>query len=219
MTELYLFRHVQSELNLQQGVIVGGRSNHTPPSELGLTQGPKLGAWITRQGLHPDFVEASPAVRTIATHDLAMTAAGILIPKIRTDDRLQELSQGVHEGKNRDEVYTPEVAEAIKQHHLKFKFDEGESMYEVYLRMKSWVHDKQAEYLGNTMGFAFTHGFAIRCYLGGERGWTHAQIRTNDVDNASATHIKFDENGQLYDFVMERDFNISTQDAPILGQT
>ncbi len=185
MTELYLFRHIQSEMNLQQGVIVGGRSNHTPPSELGLTQGPKLGAWITHHGLRFDFVDSSPAIRTRRTAQFIMEGAGFPKAKLKISKRLQELSQGVAEGMLRDEVYTTEVIERIKIEQLDFRLHKGESMRDTGYRYQTYIR-------------------------------THAEIRANEVDNASVTHVKFDENGQLYDFMVERDFNISTQDLPTL---
>lgn len=206
MTSLYLFRHAQSEWNINEPRLVGGRSNHIPLTTEGRLQAQRLGQWIAGNGLEPEVVYFSPAVRTIQTGMIALDAAGLPNDPI-VDDRLQELSQGTQEGLAVSEVYTREILERIKLEQKDFKLEAGESMNDVAARKRDW-----AEYVlskGHPTIFAFTHGFAIRCYVGSLLDWDHPTVRAADVDNASATILRFDEQGNLVDY----EYNVATQAA------
>ncbi len=204
MASIFLFRHTRSKMNDEEH-LVGGRSNHTPLTDLGESQAKQLGLWIAQRKLVPDVIYASPAIRTLATARIALSEAGISKDLI-IDDRLQELSQGVEEGKPREEVYHPGVLEQINQQLKDFKFDGGDSMNDVTVRKKEWSEEARSITEHNVI-FAFTHGFAIRCYVGDMLGWSHAQIRDNQVDNGSATVLHFGSTGELTGLL----YNIDTQ--------
>lgn len=204
---MYLFRHARTVTN-DTPEIVGGRTNHAPLTELGERQAGLLGLWIAKRKLVPDAVYVSPAVRTLETARIALERAGIIHDPV-VDDRLQELSQGIHEGKLRAEVYDDEVIQRIGTELKDFRLEGGESMNDVAARKQEWANSVRAIGEHRTI-FAFTHGFAIRCYVGELLGWSHAEIRANDVDNASATVINFSEDGSLADI----QFNLDTQTTP-----
>ncbi len=205
MTSLYLFRHAQSVMNESFGHIVGGRSNHIPLTPLGEMQAGRLGLWIRANCPPPNAIYVSPAVRTVETARIALSAAGIETP-YEIEDRLQELSQGVNEGKERDEIYTPETKAIIKIEQKDFKFENGDSMNDVYSRADGWAEEviRRPE---QEIIYGFTHGFTVRCYVGGKEDWSHAKIRYNELDNAAATIMNFDDEGRY----LGADFNINTQ--------
>lgn len=205
MAELYLIRHARSAMN-DRPDLVGGRSNHSPLTTKGEAEAHQLGLWIAKRQLNPDVVYASPAVRTRETARIALDVAGIAHEPI-IDDRLQELSQGFSEGKPRDEIYTPELISGRINKELKdFRLDGGESMNDVSARKTAWSEFARSR-AEHRLIFAFTHGFAIRCYVGNMLGWDHGQIRDNQVDNASVTIVNFTEDGELLNVY----YNVNTQ--------
>lgn len=207
MKQLYLFRHAESVFNRDNAHLVGGRSNHAPLTETGEKQAVRLGHWIAARSLMPDVVYISPAVRTVETARISLEAAGIIHSPV-LDDRLQELSQGFSEGLLRTQVYTDAVIARIGIESKDFRLDGGESMNDVALRKRAWAEEALAVE-GHEHIFAYTHGFAIRCYVGDLLGWTHEEIRANDHANAHATIVTFADDGQLVDVA----FNLSTQAA------
>lgn len=206
MKTLYLFRHAETKMNITPD-IVGGRSNHEPLTGLGEEQAVRLGHWISRRQLKPDVVYVSPAVRTIETARISLEAAGLVVEPV-VDKRLQELSQGLAEGKPRKEIYTKEVQKLINRDLKDFKLEGGESMNDVAARKRSFSEYSRAVEEHDDI-FVYTHGYAIRCYVGDLLGWSHAEIRANDHDNAAATILSFDNDGNL----AGTQFNISTQGA------
>ena len=206
MKELFLFRHAESDWNLNKAHLIGGRSNHTPLTREGEEQARRLGLWIAARDLKPDVVYFSPAVRTLETGRIALETAGILHEGI-IDDRLQEMSQGMFEGVLRSKVYTEErMAQAIAE-GKDFKLESAESINDVAMRKGEWSDEARTR-TGHNIIFAFTHGVAIRCYMGELLDWTRDEILANETDNASATIIRF--NG---DRLVDYEFNVNTQDV------
>ena len=91
MVTVYLVRHAQSVMNTHR-FLVGGRSNHTPLTQRGRQQATLCGQALRTQGVRPQALYVSPAVRTQQTAQLLRAGLGVDIP-MYTDDRLQELSQ------------------------------------------------------------------------------------------------------------------------------
>ena len=126
MTHFYFVRHCETELNTQLH-IVGGQSNHTPPTERGRTQARAFGHYLQRENILPDIVVSSGAVRTHATAQLALEVANIDLP-IEINERLLEVSQGIFEGQPRTQVYTPENLLNYHIDTMHGKFPGGESI-------------------------------------------------------------------------------------------
>jgi broad specificity phosphatase PhoE len=214
MRHLYLFRHGQTPVNETRHLYVGGRNNETPLTELGVTQAWKLGGWILRQRVKPDFIEVSPAVRARDTARYALGGAGIWEPTPHVDDRWQELSVGrTNEGKPRSEVYTEEVlAEiALKGKDFKFRYPDAESQHEVTQRSIERIDQLHHEYPGDKTGFVFGHGLDFRLVVGKFMHMNQDEVRATELDNASATILAFDTNGN-FDKLLG--FNINTQAEP-----
>jgi broad specificity phosphatase PhoE len=174
--EAYYYRHAQSEANLAPHV-VGGRSNHSPLSVTGRHQAVRLGLHVASSLPQPDRVDASPAVRTVQTCELTLSAAGIDI-HVGIDDRLQELSQGQAEGRPRSEVYTPEVFARIDAEGLDFKHAGGQSLRELGAQGLDYLNEayEHNQATGVRVMYVFGHGMAIRSLVGRILGWDHMQI-------------------------------------------
>lgn len=194
-TELYLIRHAQSKINTTPDII-GGRSNETPLSSLGIRQSKKLGRALLAKGLFPDDVFCSPARRTKETAKYSLTEMGLDMTP-HEEEAIQELSQGIVEGENRDEIYTDAVLEDIAQSGKDFKFEGGESMNEVGLRMSNWVFQTFAPTLPEELEryFVYTHGGAIKYLASHIQSWSHAKTYETEIDNTSVNLFVI-ENGE-----------------------
>lgn len=184
MTELYLIRHGESDMNTKSHLI-GGRSNETPLTEKGIAQAEQLGRYFLQEHIVPDQVYASPAIRTRHTALHTLKAMGIDTEPL-IDDRLQELEQGEWVGQNRTIIYNDEVLADIAAQGKDFKSPGGESMNEVGERMLEWV-ESTIDTSENRRVFVFTHGFAIRCLASILHGWSHAETYGTKTDNASVS--------------------------------
>lgn len=185
--EFYFFRHGQSEANLQPH-IVGGRSNHTPLTDTGREQAAHLGLYIAEHLPEPDFVHATPAVRTQQTARIALYAARIYRP-LRIEDELQELDQGTAEGRLRSEVYTPETFARIDTDGLDFKHEGGQSLRELGEQKIAWMNRAYQEFCAGSVVYVFGHGMAIRSIVGNIFGWDHLQVFNAKTPNTCMTKV------------------------------
>lgn len=193
MTNLYLFRHAESTMNVQPH-IVGGRSNHVDITETGIAQAEIAGKWLHDSPINPDIIYSSPAKRTLQTAHHTLKAAGVTMDII-IDDRLQELAQGIKEGADREETYPPEVKEQIAQETFDFKFPGGESIREVMDRMYDYALDMHVKHTDQTI-VVFSHGLAIRSLVGKINNYDHGTIiHKLTADNTSHTHIEITDDG------------------------
>lgn len=187
MTEFLFVRHCETEMNLQPH-IVGGRSNHTPPTELGRLQAAQFGDYLRDANITPDAIFSSGAVRTDTTAAIALERAGITLPVIR-DERLLEIAQGKYEGMLKKDVYTPEAQERYELKTLEGKLPGGESILDGQLRKREFLDEKHLQYPDGTV-LVFGHGLAIRSLAGQIRGLTKEQILDDDkTGNVSLTKI------------------------------
>ncbi len=186
MTEFYFFRHCETEMNAQPHLI-GGQSNHTPPTERGKAQARLLGDYLVEEGIVPDAVFSSGAVRTNFTARTALETAGIPL-EIRVDDRLLEMGHGDYEGRIRDEVYTPENLLKYRIAELDGKLPGGHSVLDVQLRKRAFLDEAHGEFPAGIV-FVFGHGLAIRSLAGHIKNQTKAEILAETTDNVSLTRI------------------------------
>ena len=190
MVTVYLVRHAQSVMNTRR-FLVGGRSNHTPLTQRGRQQATLCGQALRTQGIRPQVLYVSPAVRTQQTAQLLLTGLGVDVP-MHTDDHLQELSQGSWTGRPRVLVYNPVTLAAIAAQGVHFAPPGGESMHQVGARMYAWLLTAQAHAAqqGHSSIMAVTHGIAIKSLLGYIADWPHAKIYTTEVANVSLTQLE-----------------------------
>jgi broad specificity phosphatase PhoE len=188
---MYLVRHAESEANINSHII-GGRTNESPLTTLGIEQSRRLGEFMLRRNFLPDFVYTSPAVRALQTAQLSLDAAKLIIEP-RINDNLQELSQGDWTGLDRTTIYTPEQISEVEALGKDFKAPGGESMNEVGQRMQDAMNDianecfDAAETDKAPVVFVYTHGLAIRCRASTLLGWSHSKTYKIDTPNASLT--------------------------------
>lgn len=182
-------RHAESVDN-RKLMRIGGRSNETLLSEKGKTQSEKAAKFLADH-YRIDSWYTSPAVRATETGFAIMSYLGLAIDPV-VDDRLQEMSQGIYEGKNRRLVSTPEVLERFKTEQLDFKLEGGESMNEVGDRMYECLTDWNQQTEDGHTSLAITHGLAKRCLIGRLKGWNHEQTYRASTPNCSVTSLTGD---------------------------
>jgi broad specificity phosphatase PhoE len=184
-TELYFIRHAETVMNTNTH-LVGGRSNETPLTPRGIEQAKTLGRTMFSKGIIPTKVFASPALRTIDTARYSLIEMGLDVEPL-IHDAIQELSQGLAEGKPRAEVYTETVKQDIDRLGKEFKLEGGESMNDVGLRMSGWL----SETFTNTANelsekyFIYTHGGAIKYLASHVLDLSHKQTYEMKIENAS----------------------------------
>lgn len=212
-TTIYLIRHAQSEMNVQNHLI-GGRSTETPLTEKGIEQARTLGRFLLRERITPSHVLSSPAVRTRETARHALAEMGVLCDLSIHDD-LHEMGQGQWVGRPRAEVYTDAVKADIARLGKDFKLDGGESMNEVGLRMLNYLTANMSDNPGDEplTYLVFTHGLAIRCLVSHLFDWTHEQTFTTSTPNTSVTRLSYGGKRWNLDYfarVPEPDTNFKT---------
>ncbi len=186
-TEVYLIRHAETVMNTNPH-LVGGRSNETPLTPRGVEQAKRLGRAMLARRIFPFKVFASPAVRTRNTAQYSLAEMGLEIEPL-VQDALQELGQGVWEGRPRLEAYTATALENIAKLGKDFKLEGGESMNDVGMRMHGWLTEAFNETAGQKPSrcFVYTHGGAIKCLASHLHGWSHQQTYETQIDNASVS--------------------------------
>jgi len=100
MRRILLVRHGQSAMNLKQAAIVGGQSNASPLTPLGVQQAAALGQHLRRHirpHSAPALVVSSTAVRARDTAQLMLKACdcdAAAAVEVEETDQLLELDQG-----------------------------------------------------------------------------------------------------------------------------
>jgi alpha-ribazole phosphatase len=195
---IYLIRHAQSVMNTKP-TLVGGRSNETKLTKLGIRQAKELGAKIK---LNPDLdlgkfeVYSSTAIRAKETAKLALQAAGLVKTEIKLREDLVEFSAGRSEGKRIWSIGA--IIYALKGVFLpkKAHFSKGESIEEVEVRIREALEQIAAESKAKNI-LVFTHGMSIKCLIGKTLGWGFFKIWTTPIENTSTTKLKFNGDGQF----------------------
>jgi broad specificity phosphatase PhoE len=136
--DIYFIRHAESEMN-NSPHIIQGKGNNVNLSERGLIQAQKLGERFLAEGMKFDAVYSSPLLRAYETARIVCEKIGIQEHSIVRLEQLVEQSHGDWEGKIRDEVYTPEVRQQLKDDFYNFCPPNGESLKMAEERMYSFV--------------------------------------------------------------------------------
>lgn len=185
MTVIHGIRHAVTPYNVDRRY-VGGRSNNI---EILADSGPKqaegAGLTLVNSNSRFEFAVSSPAVRTQQTGKIILDTLGLELD-LEIYDGIQELSQGVYEGRVRSEVYTDEVLAQIKIEGLDFKLPTGESMRETAERTIQTFFEIAQKYPDQT-GLAFGHGLSFLTAAGSILGMTHQEIYQTYIPNVSDT--------------------------------
>ena len=199
---IYFFRHAESVANTQPDII-GGRSNESPLSDVGVEQAQRLGRLLLKSMLRPDRIFASPALRTMETARISLAEAGIETKPV-ISEALQEMSQGDWVGLKRDAIYTLEQIKNIEEAGKDFKAPNGESMNEVGLRKyHEWLVPAFADHNPEEPHtvFVFGHGMAIRCLVSYLENWDRQQTYETVVPNTSVTLISHTDGEWKLDYI------------------
>ncbi|MDF1496782.1 MAG: histidine phosphatase family protein [Patescibacteria group bacterium] len=193
---LYLIRHGQSLMNLNPD-LVGGRSKDTLLSQQGEDQATSLFKHFRKSGIRFDCVYCSPLDRAKMTANIAL---GQEIPLI-IDDRLMEYSAGEWEGKDRNEVQTPDILRQMSEMGIDFCPPGGESQRQVIMRVSSWLHEaildnQEIIESGKSASIAvFSHGLTIKCLLNYIMNFDDHLIWRIVIDNCSVSLFVFNARG------------------------
>lgn len=202
-TTVYLIRHAEAAGN------VGGFFQGHTNSEL-TEKGYKQLEYLKERCKEIPFevIYCSPLIRTIETakavnyyHDLP----------INTHEGLKEINGGLFEGKLWEDLpkLYPEEYKLWEGKHYEFDIEYGESMREVYARMRDTVTKIADGNRGKIIGVV-SHGCAIRnflCYASGypiekldEMGWSdNTAISCVEFDDELNPHIVFKDDSQHLD--------------------
>lgn len=188
MTTVYTVRHAQSAGNLRR--VFQGRLD-TGLSDYGKRQLAPLAKRF--EDIHVDIVYSSPLRRALQTAQAIRNACHA---SLETDDRLIEIDGGAYQGKRYEElaVLFPESYHAWVNHAGTFEAPDGESMRQVYQRMKDAVCDLVRKNEGKTIVIV-SHGCAIcnlMCFAHSE-GVEHVCL-SGCSQNTAVSRIDFDEN-------------------------
>lgn len=194
MLDLYLIRHAESEKNARPEII-GGRSNDSPLSEKGIMQAHLLGSYLASMVKAFDEVYVSPAVRTIKTAEISLPYLGFPLEKIILKDELLEIDQGDFTGRNRFEVYTPELRHILDESEGNFRPPNGESQRDVEARMVNVLTPLLSQKEDYLRVAVFGHGLAFKCFLRYVLNSAPRMTYKIHLDNASITRLQHDTNG------------------------
>ena len=147
------------------------------------------GAYAGRQWL------SSPLNRTLET---AAILSGLSIDRIPTEDRLLEMSWGDWEGEKLKDLRAKygDKMMANERRGLLFRPPNGESPFDVRVRVQKWLRDAAAADRGDVI--AVTHKGVIRAVLSHATGW----------DMTGKPPYKLDWSA-LHDFVVSNDGSLT----------
>lgn len=160
---LYVYRHAEATKNLNEH-LVAGRSHTSRLTSRGRAQGEELGDFIDAEREF-DAVCSSIAVRAVQTTTLALKRANIELP-VHPEPDLQEISQGMWEGKDRrvpikireqEEYYTHP-----RDRGLDGRVTGGESVREVGERVANALATRALRGTERRI-MVVTHDMALRC--------------------------------------------------------
>ncbi|MBQ8568796.1 MAG: histidine phosphatase family protein [Oscillospiraceae bacterium] len=186
-TKIYFIRHAEAMGNVNE--FFQGRTD-CEVSEKGMKQ---LDCLAERfKDIDFDVLISSPLKRTVVTADAVNRYHGL---DIIYDERLVEINGGVWEGVKWADIprLYPEEYRLWTSEMSEFHVKDGESMREIFARMKNAVESIVEKYRGRTVAVV-SHGCALRnylCYAMGndieklaEVGW---------ADNTAVSLVEYDD--------------------------
>ncbi len=198
MTTVYLIRHAEAEGNVNR--IFQGRTD-CDVTEKGRKQLELLAERFKNIPL--DAIYSSPLKRTVST---ANAVNHYHNHKIVTVDGLMEINGGLFEGQLWEELSElfPEAHDLWINHHHEFKIEQGESMREVYDRMKASVLEIVQANKDKTVAIV-SHGCAIRNFLCYANKINFEELDTVDwSENTGVCKLTFDDELNL-DVIYQND--------------
>ena len=194
---VHLFRHGETESNLQKGYI-HGRDPEAKLTKRGEVQMRHIGAATI--GLSPRFqpnvlVYTSPLARAVRSSELATGQWMSPHPiEIVRDDRLTELSGGEWEGRALNDVNPAGVIAEMGARGADFAAPGGESPRQGAKRMRHWLDEQLTRLKHGGHVAAFSHSMAISCLIfdlmGGLGHTVHlTKLRVNNGEITRLRHV------------------------------
>lgn len=185
---VYLVRHCEAEGNIND-VFQGHTDGEISPR--GALQLEKLKEKC--RDIPFDIIYSSPLQRAYKTAQAANYYHNVPIIK---ENGIIELNGGDMEGKKWNELpqLFPDTYPVWENNHTKFVAPNGESIVQVYIRMRDSILKIVGDNKGKTIGI-FSHGCAIRTFLAFASGYNVDGIdKMGWVDNTGICKILFDDN-------------------------
>ena len=189
MVRLYIIRHAESEWNP-----IGRYQGLLDPelSERGKAQAKRLGEHFQSIELHAIY--SSPLKRTLQTAQEVAKAKGL---EIIEDRRIIEIDHGVWSGLLVEEVqkrFPEQFRQWLEEPH-KVSFEGGESLQQVYERVKDFLEEIRERHWGQTIAFV-SHTVPIRAIYCALLKVDLSKFWSFGCDNASYSlvHMEKDRN-------------------------
>ncbi|MDQ7037916.1 MAG: histidine phosphatase family protein [Aquificota bacterium] len=186
MQKLIIIRHAESEWNP-----VGRYQGLLDPdlTERGREQAELLGRELKKHS--PDVLYTSPLKRTLETARIIGKHTG-LEPVV--DERIREIDHGRWSGLLVEEVKRrfPEEFETWIREPQKARFEGGESLKEVLLRVEEFLEEVRERHRGQTVGVV-SHTVPIRCMICALLGVDLSKFWVFGCDNASYSVVVLEE--------------------------
>ncbi len=186
--ELYLVRHGESVRNTQPDLI--GQAADEKLSNNGVSQARMLGRHFGIKSITFDKVFYSPYKRAADTWRIASDKfdnpdqLGVLVHELR------EYSAGDMTDRSRKEIYgNTMMMNDMNELGMLFKFDNGESLFEVQQRAVTWLNKILSIQSKDVSIALFTHGMVIKCLLQHFMHFDQHMTWRVKVDNTSITHL------------------------------
>ena len=189
MLKLIVIRHAESEWNP-----VGRYQGLLDPdlTERGREQAKRLAEVLKNERI--DALFSSPLKRTFHTAKIIGEALGI---EPKKEDRIIEINHGVWSGLLVEEVkkrYPEDFELWLKEPH-KVKFPEGESLEDVFNRVKDFLDDILKNYNEKTVAIV-SHTVPIRCLYCAVLDVDLSKFWSFGCDNASYSVVYLDNEGR-----------------------
>jgi len=199
MTTVYLVRHAEAEGNILE--IFQGRTDCNV-TEKGYKQLKALSERFKEIAI--DAVFASPLIRTMETAKAVNFYHNLEIVKV---DGIMEINGGVFEGEKWLDLPTlfPKAYDLWANKHHEFEVENGESMKDVFDRMKSSISQIVLDNKGKTIAIV-SHGCAIRNFLCYANKLPFEQLDSVEwSDNTGVCKFEFDDEEMFPNIVFQND--------------
>lgn len=202
---LYLVRHGQTNVNLQDATLVNGLYPQARLTAKGHTQAESLGRYFTDRQINFDRVYCSSIQRARHTLQSLHQKHPIDLDSVIYDYTLRERSQGKWEGKTQSEVYTLETVQQIHQQGSWFTPPGGESYQDLTLRAANWFHQEflplPTETTPESSVLIISHCLFIRALLHYIFGFSEQYFRKIKIKNTSITELTLSPTGITCQYV------------------
>ena len=189
-----LVRHAESELNIRQPSIIGGRSRWCELTPRGIAQARHLGRWLRDTGPPIDRVVSSTAVRAQQTARYSLEQTDIPLRRLETFTELEEMCQGDWENRDRSATHTPEFFAQLARDPWHFRAPGGESSADVFARGLHWL-DTVARAGPGPHTWVFTHGMVIKLLVAGISRSDRRTAWQLPIQNTSLTRLHHTASG------------------------